>query len=118
MCWCRAPNGIRTRASALKGRRPRPLDDGGPAPRHLPIGDSPESIARAFRPPGRERRSGRAAVADQIDRGTVRFDRGLEFLASRLRLGRRILESVQPELLQDLRRTGESRIPDLAHEVE
>ena len=25
----RAPNGIRTRASALKGRRPRPLDDGG-----------------------------------------------------------------------------------------
>jgi hypothetical protein len=27
--WCRAPNGIRTRASALKGRCPRPLDDGG-----------------------------------------------------------------------------------------
>ena len=28
----RAPNGIRTRATALKGRRPRPLDDeGGPA---------------------------------------------------------------------------------------
>ena len=25
----RAPNGIRTRVSALKGRRPRPLDDGG-----------------------------------------------------------------------------------------
>ena len=24
-----APNGIRTRATALKGRRPRPLDDGG-----------------------------------------------------------------------------------------
>lgn len=25
----RTPNGIRTRATALKGRRPRPLDDGG-----------------------------------------------------------------------------------------
>jgi hypothetical protein len=25
----RAPNGIRTRAAALKGRCPRPLDDGG-----------------------------------------------------------------------------------------
>jgi integrase len=25
----RAPNGIRTRVSALKGRDPRPLDDGG-----------------------------------------------------------------------------------------
>src|SRR5699024_11828047 len=26
----RTPNGIRTRVTALKGRRPRPLDDGGP----------------------------------------------------------------------------------------
>src|SRR5262245_16488585 len=26
------PNGIRTRVSALKGRDPRPLDDGGPGP--------------------------------------------------------------------------------------
>ena len=25
-----APNGIRTRVAALKGRNPRPLDDGGP----------------------------------------------------------------------------------------
>jgi hypothetical protein len=25
----RTPNGIRTRATAVKGRRPRPLDDGG-----------------------------------------------------------------------------------------
>ena len=25
----RAPNGIRTRVTAVKGRRPRPLDDGG-----------------------------------------------------------------------------------------
>lgn len=28
--WLRTPNGIRTRATAVKGRRPRPLDDGGP----------------------------------------------------------------------------------------
>ena len=28
----RTPNGIRTRATAVKGRRPRPLDDGGPSP--------------------------------------------------------------------------------------
>ena len=28
-CGTRTPNGIRTRATALKGRRPRPLDDGG-----------------------------------------------------------------------------------------
>ena len=28
LAW-RAPNGIRTRAAALKGRCPRPLDDGG-----------------------------------------------------------------------------------------
>src|SRR5688572_30248098 len=26
---CCAPNGVRTRATALKGRRPGPLDDGG-----------------------------------------------------------------------------------------
>ena len=29
MLKLRTPNGIRTRASALKGRRPRPLDDEG-----------------------------------------------------------------------------------------
>ena len=29
----RTPNGIRTRATAVKGRRPRPLDDGGQRPR-------------------------------------------------------------------------------------
>ena len=28
-CRVRTPNGIRTRATALKGRRPGPLDDGG-----------------------------------------------------------------------------------------
>lgn len=26
--WCGDPNGIRTRATAVKGRRPRPLNDG------------------------------------------------------------------------------------------
>jgi hypothetical protein len=34
----RTPNGIRTRATAVKGRRPRPLDDGGLSPcgnRHI-----------------------------------------------------------------------------------
>ena len=30
--FLRAPNGIRTRAPALKGRRPRPLDDEGYRP--------------------------------------------------------------------------------------
>ena len=29
----RTPNGIRTRATAVKGRRPRPLDDGGTCPK-------------------------------------------------------------------------------------
>jgi hypothetical protein len=43
----RAPNGIRTRAAALKGRCPRPLDDGGAVGfgrrgRHQPaVGDRP-----------------------------------------------------------------------------
>ena len=43
----RAPNGIRTRAAALKGRCPRPLDDGGAVGfsrrrRHQPaVGDGP-----------------------------------------------------------------------------
>ena len=39
--WCRAPNGIRTRASALKGRCPRPLDDGG-----LPLAIFPSGTAQ------------------------------------------------------------------------
>src|SRR4051812_6559363 len=29
--YCRTPNGIRTRAAAVKGRSPRPLDDEGAA---------------------------------------------------------------------------------------
>ena len=41
-----APNGIRTRAAALKGRCPRPLDDGGsrlspPLPVASAVGDCP-----------------------------------------------------------------------------
>ena len=28
LLYCRTPNGIRTRAAAVKGRSPRPLDDG------------------------------------------------------------------------------------------
>ena len=36
----RTPYGIRTRATALKGRRPRPLDDGGDgAPSASAVGD-------------------------------------------------------------------------------
>src|ERR1700712_5996895 len=41
--WNRTPNGIRTRAAALKGRCPGPLDDEGEGagdphqPRHLPL---------------------------------------------------------------------------------
>ena len=31
-CGSRTPNGIRTRATAVKGRGPRPLDDGGQGP--------------------------------------------------------------------------------------
>ena len=48
----RTPNGIRTRAAALKGRSPRPLDDGGlgrrcsPRPQRLSVG-SPPSIGQA-----------------------------------------------------------------------
>ena len=34
----RTPNGIRTRATGVKGQRPRPLDDGGP-----PLGSEPRS---------------------------------------------------------------------------
>src|SRR5699024_6188673 len=34
-CWGRTPNGIRTRVTAVKGRGPRPLDDGGSAARDV-----------------------------------------------------------------------------------
>src|SRR3954452_3867393 len=37
----RAPNGIRTRATALKGRRPGPLDDGGGKPHHASPAEEP-----------------------------------------------------------------------------
>jgi hypothetical protein len=53
-----APNGIRTRVAALKGRNPRPLDDGGPvraAPRPRPGGSAGKYSGdpAGFRPPGR-----------------------------------------------------------------
>src|SRR5262245_28937891 len=42
LVWGGAPNGIRTRAAALKGRSPRPLDDGSPG---CPLGAG-ESIGQ------------------------------------------------------------------------
>ena len=41
-----APNGIRTRVSALKGRHPRPLDDGG----RVPLGTAAKVYRRACAP--------------------------------------------------------------------
>lgn len=57
------PNGIRTRAAGVKGRSPRPLDDGGAAARGIGAGcmiDGPDrSAPRAFRPrPATMRRRG------------------------------------------------------------
>src|SRR5450432_1197072 len=51
-CASRAPNGIRTRAAALKGRCPRPLDDGGSTvtaalPLAPAVGDCPSIGDRA-----------------------------------------------------------------------
>ena len=48
--WLRTPNGIRTRVTALKGRRPRPLDDGGSTP---PEGRR-DTVAAAPPPPNPE----------------------------------------------------------------
>jgi len=62
-----APNGIRTRAAALKGRCPRPLDDGGGATstsRHS-IGDGPRGCQRR---PAR----GWPALPALNDTGTIR----------------------------------------------
>src|SRR5207248_11637951 len=51
--FIRAPNGVRTRVSALKGRYPGPLDDGGgcsvPAHRSSRPGGSLRSIAAEVR---------------------------------------------------------------------
>ena len=59
----RAPNGIRTRAAALKGRRPRPLDDGGFAGTACPwlvaVGDRPSILRRSGL--GQTRSDGRTA---------------------------------------------------------
>jgi hypothetical protein len=40
-----APNGIRTRVAALKGRNPRPLDDGGPGVRAPPTRGQPRKYS-------------------------------------------------------------------------
>ena len=40
----RTPYGIRTRATALKGRRPRPLDEGG----RFPVGATPVGAAQSY----------------------------------------------------------------------
>src|SRR6266704_3460123 len=68
----RTPNGIRTRAAALKGRCPRPLDDGGlTATAVLPVapavgdrfsigdGGTRGKAAAIIRPTGSARRAGR-----------------------------------------------------------
>src|SRR5205823_3713776 len=60
----RTPNGIRTRVSALKGRDPRPLDDGGSLHRPRPWG-SAESIASG-------RRSARTEEGPQRGQGAQR----------------------------------------------
>ena len=50
----RAPNGIRTRAAALKGRCPRPLDDGGLPRCSRPKRGSRQSIAGPRREPAED----------------------------------------------------------------
>ncbi len=46
LLWCRAPNGVRTRVSALKGRRPRPLDDGGVSPERTGLRGQPTEYSQ------------------------------------------------------------------------
>jgi hypothetical protein len=52
--FVRAPNGIRTRAAALKGRCPRPLDDGGLPRCSRPKRGSRQSIAVPRRAPAED----------------------------------------------------------------
>src|SRR4029079_2264713 len=68
------PNGIRTRATAVKGRRPRPLDDGG-------LVTGPEALSRrqhtgTRRPPPTRRRE-RAAGRPGRPSAQVALDRAL-----------------------------------------
>ena len=49
----RAPNGIRTRATALKGRRPGPLDDGG-GPRNHRTGTHDDGCSHRAPPEARK----------------------------------------------------------------
>src|SRR3954453_21049799 len=70
----RAPNGIRTRATALKGRRPRPLDDGGDAaqrPFASAVGDR-ASLGAALAGAPTLAMIGRMSGDSQIDE--VRYD--------------------------------------------
>jgi hypothetical protein len=57
----RTPNGIRTRATALKGQRPRPLDDGGLLDIRTidPVDDPRQHRGFRGRSPKRPRRGGR-----------------------------------------------------------
>ena len=70
-----APNGIRTRAAALKGRCPRPLDDGGSTviaavPLAPAVGDCPsigdEARYRQSAPPASRRATCRQAIGGQL----------------------------------------------------
>src|SRR4249919_1382051 len=83
----RTPNGIRTRATAVKGRRPRPLDDGGFKPGHLwretagdrtTIGAAPARLQTGI---GRSPRSGQQA---QRSRPQTEADAGHDVEQSRL----------------------------------
>src|SRR3954454_18897923 len=62
MVRVRTPNGIRTRAAALKGRCPGPLDDGGRAVRRTPLDLAP--VAPAVGGPGEHR--GRCAEVTTV----------------------------------------------------
>ena len=62
-----SPNGNRTRVTGVRGRRPRPLDDGtimaggkgleplfaGPEPAVLPLNDPPAEICHCLKPSGK-----------------------------------------------------------------
>src|SRR3954451_14727147 len=87
------PNGIRTRATAVKGRRPRPLDDGGLLTRSLRAGHS------IRRPCGRGRLGGSAEIA--LDRALgpwLRLTGILAELASCLALPEQVPAPVELDL--------------------
>ncbi len=67
---------------------------------------------------GIEAASGRATVADEIDVGAARRHRGLQVLAPRLRLRRRVAEQGRSSCFKTCRRAGESGVADLHDEIE